>query len=144
MNENDARLSRARDGELGERLARWFLERRGYRHRESRVRIGHFEIDLVMTRGEELIFVEVKWRGPGSWSSAASSLGAPQRRRLAEAASAYASRHASAGCVRFDVIAIDESKERLVLEHFPDALGGSGTVRESADAVLRCAVEALP
>src|SRR5262245_48726882 len=108
MNERSAR-TRAANGELGERLARWFLERRGFRLRESRARLGRFEIDLVMTRGDDLVFVEVKWRSEGSWTRAKASLGAAQRRRLAEAANAYASRLSGRGRVRFDVIAIDES-----------------------------------
>lgn len=116
---------RARDGRLGERLARWFLERRGYRLREPNARVGRYEIDLVMQKGDLLVFVEVKWRSAGSWGAAASALGAAQRRRLAAAASAYAARH-RAHRIRLDVVAIDDAPDRMTITHVPDAFGEGG------------------
>lgn len=116
-------------GRLGERLAAWFLERRGYRVVERNARIGRFEIDLVAECGGWLVLVEVKYRGPGSFERAAGALTAGQRRRLAAAAEAYAGRRGRARAARFDVVVIEESRERLIIEHHRDALGVSGELR---------------
>jgi putative endonuclease len=121
----DARAS----GQLGERLAEWFLTRRGYRIREKNARVGRFEIDLVMDWGRWIVFVEVKARGQGSWAGAASVLASSQRRRLAAAAQGYADRVGGDRPVRFDVLTIDETPDRLVIEHWPDALGAGGKLR---------------
>lgn len=123
--DGDRRLS----GALGERLAAWFLERRGYRVLERNVRVGRFELDLVVRRGEWLVLVEVKRRGPGAWQEAGGALSAAQRRRLAAAAEAYVTRLAAGQRLRFDVITVDEDERRLVVEHHADALGSAGRLR---------------
>lgn len=120
---------RQRSGRLGERLAAWFLERRGWRVRERNLRLGRFEVDLVVERGGWLVFVEVKRRGGSAWAGAEQALAAAQRRRLAAAAEAYAGRERPAGRVRFDVVTVDEDERRLTVEHFPDAFGGDGDLR---------------
>lgn len=47
-------------GNDSERLARKFLERQGYRLVQSNFRSKWGEIDLIMRKGQELIFVEVR------------------------------------------------------------------------------------
>lgn len=126
--ENSGQLRR-RSGRLGEALAAWFLERRGYRVRERNLRIGRFEIDLVAERGSRLVFVEVKFRRGSSWGDAAGALAPSQRARLAAAAEAYAARRGERCGVRFDVVVIEESAVRLVIEHLPDAFGLGGDLR---------------
>jgi putative endonuclease len=116
-------------GRTGERLAAWFLERRGYRVRERNARVGRFEVDLVVERGGWLVFVEVKRRSGTAWERAAFALRAAQRRRLAAAAAAYAAREGRARAVRFDVVTVDEEARRLTVEHYPDAFGGAGEAR---------------
>lgn len=126
MSEGDVRLV---SGRLGERLAAWFLERRGYRVRERNARVGRYEVDLVVERAGWLVFVEVKRRGGTAWDRAAFALGAAQRRRLAAAAEAYAAREGLARPVRFDVVTVDEGARRLAIEHYPDAFGVAGEPR---------------
>ena len=126
----DRGTRRQRTGRMAERLAAWFLERRGYRVRERNLRVGRFEIDLVVERGEWLVFVEVKARGRTSWTRAVASLHAGQRRRLSAAASAYAARHEARGRrLRFDVVTVDESATTLLIEHHEDALAAGGGLR---------------
>jgi len=122
-----ANTPRAR-GTLGERLAEWFLSRRGYRTLERNARVGRFEVDLVMEKGAAIVLVEVKMRGAGSWGDAVGTLGGAQRARLAQAASAYEARFPGRD-VRFDVITVEEMAERLVIEHLVDAFGAGGTPR---------------
>ena len=119
---------RAARGRLGEALAAWFLTRRGYHVVERNARLGRWEIDLVVERGEWLVFVEVKYRGGRSWGGAGRALGGPQRQRLARAAALYAARHEGRG-LRFDAVTVEEDERRLVLEHHTDVLGAAGDLR---------------
>jgi putative endonuclease len=116
-------------GSAGERLAEWFLIRRGYRTLERNVRIGRFEVDLVVEKGDRVVLVEVKTRSASSWGGASRALGAGQRARLAAAAGGYAARLAPGRSIRFDVVTVEESAERLVIEHFEDAFGAEGRLR---------------
>jgi putative endonuclease len=121
---------RRNSGQRGEKLAAWFLEQRGYQIRERNLRLGRFEIDLVVEKHGTLVFVEVKTRSGTAWERAGASLRAAQRQRLAAAASAYVSREVSRHRgFRFDVISIDEDEHSLVIEHHQDALGAEGELR---------------
>lgn len=115
-------------GALGERIAEWFLARRGYRVVERNARVGRFEVDLVVERGALVVFVEVKMRGAAAWGGASRALGGAQRIRLAAAASALSRRYPGRD-LRFDLITIEESLERLVVEHLTDAMGAGGALR---------------
>src|SRR5215471_13170621 len=104
-------MDRRAIGAAGERLAEWFLRRRGYRTLERNARVGRFEVDLVMEKGEAIVLVEVKARGAASWGGAIGALGGAQRARLAQAAGAYAERFPGRE-LRCDVITVEESDER--------------------------------
>jgi len=121
-------MNRRAVGSAGERLAEWFLVRRGYRTLERNARVGRFEVDLVMEKGECVVLVEVKTRSGLAWGGAVSALGAAQRMRLAAAAGAYAARSPGRS-IRFDVVTVEESAERLVVEHLIDAFGAGGSLR---------------
>ncbi|HEV8479188.1 MAG TPA: YraN family protein [Candidatus Eisenbacteria bacterium] len=121
-------MDRRAVGAAGERLAEWFLARRGYRTLERNARVGKFEVDLVMEQGSAIILVEVKMRRASSWGGARGALNRAQRLRLAAAASAFEARWAGRR-IRFDVITVEESEERLVVEHVRDAFGSGGELR---------------
>ena len=55
-------VSRKQVGQRGERVACRYLKRRGFTHIVSNWRCRYGEIDLVMEKGSELVFVEVKTR----------------------------------------------------------------------------------
>ena len=122
-------MDRRAKGALGERLAEWFLARRGYRVVERNARVGRFEVDLVVERGALVVFVEVKTRGATSWGGARGALGSAQRGRLAAAASGLAQRFGPDRSIRFDVVTVQESEEQLVVEHIRDAFGAGGERR---------------
>jgi putative endonuclease len=121
-------MDRRATGTAGERLAEWFLARRGYRTLERNARVGRFEVDLVMEKGEVVVLVEVKTRGASSWGGAIGALGGAQRGRLAQAAEAIGARFAGRS-IRLDVVTVEETTERLVVEHLMDAFGASGSLR---------------
>lgn len=94
-----------------EKLALAYLCRRGLRLvcRNFRCRFG--EIDLVMRDDTVLVLVEVRYRGPGQYASAAMSVDTGKQRRLILAGSMFltgAPEYADYP-VRFDVVALDGS-----------------------------------
>ncbi len=75
--------------------------------RNYRCRLG--EIDLVMMDRRCLVFIEVRYRKPGSKISAAESVGPAKQRKLVRAAARFIAhnRRFHDSTVRFDVVAID-------------------------------------
>jgi putative endonuclease len=63
-----------RHGRRAETLAAWWLRLKGFRLLASRLRTPRGEIDLVMRRGNTLIFVEVKARSTMAEAQEALSL----------------------------------------------------------------------
>lgn len=69
------------------------------------------EVDLIVQEGTELVFIEVRARGPGSWVSALESVSRTKQRRIARTIEHYlARRQINARSLRFDVIACDRGK----------------------------------
>jgi putative endonuclease len=77
-------------GELGEKLARKFLRRNGYKilYRNFRGRRGG-EIDIVCRDGDTLVFVEVKTRGSEDFGRPLEALRYDQRHRIARGGLAW-------------------------------------------------------
>lgn len=81
--------NRKATGYYGEALACRALEKRGYRLAEKNYTVRGGEIDLIMTRGRELIFVEVKTRRNDAYGSPLESITPQKQRRLLHAAQVY-------------------------------------------------------
>ncbi|MDJ0813130.1 MAG: YraN family protein [Woeseiaceae bacterium] len=96
-------------GSGAERTAEQFLTRRGLQPltRNFRCRLG--EIDLVALDDDELVFVEVRYRGPGSFSRAGLTVDVHKQRKLVRTAALYLNRYPrfAMSVMRFDVVAID-------------------------------------
>jgi len=93
----------------GERRALWHYRLRGYRILGTNVRAGRNEIDLIVRRGGELTFVEVKQREGSGFGGALGAVNAEKRRRVRTAARVWLSRNPQPRGVRigFEVIAIE-------------------------------------
>jgi len=74
-----------RSGRLAERATLWLLWLRGWDLVAENLKVGRFELDLLMARGNELRLVEVKARRPGAWTAADTALSYEQRLRLQQA-----------------------------------------------------------
>jgi putative endonuclease len=112
-------------GRLGEELAARHLERLGFEvvARRHRTRFG--ELDLVVTDGETLVFVEVKARraGPtGPWEALDDGKRA-QVRRMAAAYLSEVRPRPFFGEVRFDAVGVvvDASGALVALDHLEGA-----------------------
>jgi len=96
-------------GSVWEGRARAVLERAGLRHVASNWHCRYGEIDLVMTDGDALVFVEVRYRDAAAHGNALASVGRAKRTKLVHAAESFLAAHpalAPKPC-RFDVIAFD-------------------------------------
>jgi len=86
-------------GRWAEYFAIWWLRAKGYRLLEHRARTAAGEIDLVMRRGEFLVFIEVKARA--NIESARDSLTKRQRDRIIRSASLWRARYSGYSDLHF-------------------------------------------
>jgi len=114
-------VSGAERGARWEALAREHLERHGLRLVEQNYRCPGGEIDLVMRDGEELVFVEVRFRRSVRYGCAAESVDQRKQGRLREAALSFLQRQRSNAPCRFDVVAIHSGGDAPALEWIRDA-----------------------
>jgi putative endonuclease len=96
-------------GQIWERRGQRFLEQQGLQLLARNVRCNRGELDLVMLDGNHLVFVEVRYRRPSRFSTAAASISHQKQVRLVRAAESFLCHHPNwqdHPC-RFDVIAYD-------------------------------------
>jgi putative endonuclease len=92
----------------GERRARLHYRLRGYRIVGANVRAGRHELDLIVRRGNTLLFVEVKQRSGDSFGGPFAAVDAEKRRRVRRAAQAWLVRNPQRSGVQvgFDVVGV--------------------------------------
>jgi putative endonuclease len=114
-------------GAQGEALAAEHLAREGYRIVGRNVRADGIELDLVATRGNLCVFVEVKTRRSRRLGLPEEAIDGRKRARLVRGAAAWLREHrVRSGRVRFDVIAVERSAEGdWTLRHLPGAFDAS-------------------
>lgn len=94
-------------GAFGEALAAAYYERRGYRVLDRNWRTSTGELDLVLRRGGELVFSEVKTRRTDAYGPPAAAVGAAKQRRIRRLALEWLEAHDLRGReLRFDVVSI--------------------------------------
>jgi putative endonuclease len=95
-------------GRRAEYLGRTFLEKHGLRVLAANYRCRFGELDLVMTQGEELVIVEIRYRRRTGFIGPVDSISPAKRRRIARAAAHFLQRNRRFGnrAVRFDVLAL--------------------------------------
>ncbi|MDP2876958.1 MAG: YraN family protein [Holophaga sp.] len=88
-------------GRLAERATLWVMWLRGWDVVAHNLKMGRFELDLLLTRGAELRLIEVKARRPGAWTTADIALSYEQRLRLQLALRTYLDRVPWPGNITF-------------------------------------------
>lgn len=112
--------SRGRSGVAAERRAAWHYRLRGWRILGANVWAGGNELDVVVRRGRQVRFVEVKEKGGPGWGDPLEMVTEEKQRRVRRAAAAYlAARPELEGLgVGFDVVAVREGRLRRVEDAF--------------------------
>jgi len=94
-------------GKRGEKIARKFLRRRGYRIRALNYSCPYGEIDIIAQDGKTIAFVEVRTLSSGKHGPPFDSVGREKRRRVTRAARDYLHKYKlAAHDWRFDFVGI--------------------------------------
>jgi putative endonuclease len=113
-------------GILGEKLARDFLKKRGYRILESNYRCPEGEIDIVTQHKDSLVFVEVRTKRSLEFGSPEESITPAKMEKLRAVAAHYQQTHENLPASwRIDVVAVEmDQKDKLLrIELIENAVG---------------------
>lgn len=108
-------------GKYGEKIARQYLERKGYVCRAMNYRYRRAEIDLIMEKEDLLLFIEVKTRTCEAFGMPEEAVTPPQEGRIQDAAEAYLLETDWQHMIRFDIVSIILQGKRYKVRHFIDA-----------------------
>lgn len=116
-----------RTGQGGEDLALAHLEAQGYRLVAKNHRCPRGEVDLIVERGDLLVFVEVRTRTGRSGGSPLETVGLAKQRKVVRAARDFLERaQVRDRELRFDVVGVVRSPQGPVLTHVPGAFDAGG------------------
>ena len=106
----------------GERRALWHYRLRGYRILGANVVAGRNELDLIVRRGRDLTFVEVKQRAGSGFGGAVAAVDREKRRRVSQAARAWLTRNPQPPYVRigFEVVTVEKGRLRRLTATLDD------------------------
>ncbi len=108
-------------GKEGESEARVYLEKQGYLILHTNWHWHHYELDIVASKENELVIVEVKTRSEDYLLSPEEAVDEKKIRRIVAAADAYARFFNIELPVRFDIISLIKSPQGYQIEHIEDA-----------------------
>lgn len=109
-------------GKAGEDAAVAYLEQHGYIIRDRNWRKGHFELDIVAAKENELIVVEVKTRSNTQFAEPEDAVDLPKIRRTVRAADTYMKLFQIDASVRFDIITVvGNDNGDFKIEHIKEA-----------------------
>jgi len=101
-------MNRREKGILGEKLARSFLKKKGYRIRETNFLCREGEIDIVAEQKDYLVFVEVRTKMDSNFGSPEESITFAKKEKLVATALSYLSTHQNIPSLwRIDFVAIE-------------------------------------
>jgi len=112
-------------GRWGEDAAKSFLEARGYGILARNVHTPHGEIDIVASKDQLLVFVEVKTRTSHSFAFPEASVTPRKQAHMLSAAETWLGEHPESGDTwQFDVIAVEgRPGGKAQIEHFENVIG---------------------
>ncbi len=111
-------MTRQETGQRAEAIACRYLQKHGLKLVEKNYRCRLGEIDLIMRDGEDLVFVEVRYRKTRAFGGAAASVDRTKRNKLIATATHYLQAKDSRRNARFDIIAIEAGE---AIEWIPNA-----------------------
>ncbi|MBA7668506.1 hypothetical protein ES703_76618 [subsurface metagenome] len=101
-------MKRRDTGILGEKLAKDFLKKRGYRILETNYRCPEGEIDIVAKQKDYLVFIEVRTKKSLEFGSPEESITPAKKKRMTATALHYRQIHNNLPLLwRIDVVAVE-------------------------------------
>lgn len=114
--------SRKQAGDEAEQLVVEHYEREGFIVRDRNVHCRSGELDVVVEKGDELVFVEVRMRASDVWGDPAATVSHAKQRKVILSAHEYCQRHRLfARVIRFDVASVIGRGRGGRVELIPDA-----------------------
>ncbi len=105
-------MKRKELGEVGEKLARNFLKKKGYRIRETNFRCRGGEIDIIAEKKGYLVFVEVRAKSTSDFGSPEESVTFAKKEKLIASALTYLNLHRNLPeSWRIDFVAVELGKD---------------------------------
>jgi len=102
-------------GSLGEALAAKYLKERGYTILFQNWRFKHLEVDIIAKNEGVLVFVEVKSRSGEQYGQPYEFVDQQKQARLIRAADAFLARNSYTGDIRFDIVSVYLSSQKIEL-----------------------------
>jgi putative endonuclease len=101
-------MKRRDTGILGEKLARDFLKKKGYRITETNYRCPEGEIDIIAKHGDYLVFIEVRTKTSLEFGSPEESITPAKKEKMKATAAYYQQAHSNLPPLwRIDVVAVE-------------------------------------
>jgi putative endonuclease len=108
-------------GSDGENRAAEYLIAKGYEVLERNYRVGRAEVDLIVRKGNWLVFVEVKTRSGSRYGFPEEFVDREKEENVFYAADVYMEKTGWEGNVRYDIVAILGTEWEREIRHFEDA-----------------------
>ena len=108
-------------GQQGEEMAAKMYQEKGFEIVQRNFRSGKAEIDLIVKKGNLMIFVEVKTRTSVAFGMPEEDVTSRKAKLIVNAAEQYTYDHNWQSNVRFDIVAIIITRDNTEITHFEDA-----------------------
>jgi putative endonuclease len=111
--------NRQKTGKVGEQKALLFLIEKNYKIIDTNWRYQKCEIDIIASKNEELIFIEVKTR-TNSIIPQENLISIAQQKRITYAADFYIKKNKIDLIIRFDLIFVEKDLKSFKFTHFKE------------------------
>lgn len=119
-------MDNIRLGKQGEQAAAEYLQNQGYTVLEQNYRCPAGELDLVVRRGDVLVFVEVKTRRSLRYGRPCEAVNYYKKQHIIKSAKWYICQHRLAGLhYRFDVVEVLARAGDMSINHIANAFEAS-------------------
>jgi putative endonuclease len=108
-------------GDSGEQIAQEHLRKKGYRILETNWRFKRLEVDIIASREDVIVFVEVKTRMTSFFGDPEEAVNRKKQNGIVSAAHQYIVTRDIALEARFDVISVTGSLEDHEIKHIEGA-----------------------
>ena len=108
-------------GKAGEDAAAAYLQKKGYIICDRNWRMNHLELDIIATKDDVLVFVEVKTRKNTEYREPYEAVDWKKIRHIVMAADTYIKLHDFDGAVRFDIVTVVGKEGNFEIQHIEDA-----------------------
>jgi len=113
-------MTRIELGAKGEDIAEQYLRDAGYKIVKRNCRVRHSDIDVLASRDDTLVFVEVRTKSNSNYGMPEESITKTKLRQMKKTAEIYLAFHEWIGSVRMDAICIilEESGKVTHFQHY--------------------------